>query len=126
MFAAFSFPKPESCDKCPLLASQNKYSGVCALNRDIRYTLNSNERAKHCPLIFFDDMKNTFPISKLKEALDVLIEKADSLSAVIEDNKESSEARKAAGNELAGLLYGIKMIADKLKLNVTEWYLPEN
>jgi len=123
MFAAFSFPKPKSCDKCPLLIASNKHSGVCALNKELRHTLNSNERAKHCPLIFFDDMKNTFPISKLKEALDILIDKADELSVIIEDNDKTSEERKAAGSELAGLLYSIKTIAEKLKLNVKDWYV---
>jgi len=123
MFAAFSFPKPESCAKCPLLMASNKFSGVCALNREIRTSLESKDRAPHCPLIFLDDMRNTFPISKVREAYDVLINKADELESIIEDSKADTSHKAAAESELRGILLSMKVIADKLKIqDVKEWF----
>jgi len=123
MFAAFSFPKPESCVKCPLLMASNKFSGVCALNREIRTSLESEVRAPHCPLIFLDDMRNTFPISKVKEAYEDLIKKADELESIIENNKEDAKRKENAESELRGILLAMKVIADKLKLqDVKDWF----
>jgi len=125
MFAAFSFPKPESCAKCPLLMASNKFSGICALNRDIRTSLESEVRAPHCPLIFLDDMRNTFPISKVKEAYEVLIKNADELESIIEDDRVDATKKENAESELRGILLAMKVIAEKLRLqDVKEWFEP--
>jgi len=103
--------------------SGNKFSGVCALNREIRTSLESDVRASHCPLIFLDDMRNTFPISKIREAYEELIKSADDLERIIEDKSADTTEKANAESELRGILFAMKVIADKLKLqDVKDWF----